>query len=1120
MKQKTYWKDLGQSIWTSKGRFLSLLLLMMIGTLALVGLKVTAPNMEQTAQAYLDQHQTMDLALMSPFGLDQEDVSLLQSLEGAEVEMGYWTDRTLSSSQKAIRIFSKPQQLSLYAVQEGRLPQEPDEIALAVSLKGAYSLGDSLSLTDLDKGGKLLRSNQFRVVGFVQSSEIWDQVTMGISSSGDGLLAAYGVVAESAFESEVYTIARLSYADLDDLSAFDPAYDRQLALHQQELEDLFAGNEQKRLTRIRSKAQEEIRSGQQAIQEGKETLAQGEDQLSKQLQEVDRGQGQVNQGQAALSANQISWNDQLLQLAQTKEELDQAKESLDRQAAQLDETAAFLAVTKADLDRASDQIGQAQSQLERDNAVLSQEGASLAAAQASWYQAQRELDVQIGNRLQLGETLSDHPDLLASQTQLDGQRADLDTALSTYQARQQDYQAGFAYLEDRQSAHAKGVADYLESLGHYQAGQSQYEAAYQAYQSDLASYEQGLDALFSGQDSLLASQEQLDREDERLQAIEDQLIQAQARLKEEKAQKEATFSQAEKDLAQAQAGLDSLQEPVYQVYTRTSLPGGEGYTTYKNATASIAAVGTVFPVVLYLVAAFVTFTTMTRFVDEERGQAGLLRALGYSKPAVLSKFMVYGLMAALLGSVIGIVAGHYLLSPMISQIITDQTVIGPANLSFYPLWAGLAIGLSCLSAVLPAYLVAAKELHQVPASLLQAKPPVEGASIWLERIDWLWSRLTFTQKVAARNIFRYKKRMMMTIFGVAGTVSLLVGGLGIRTSISGVVEEQFGQLVSYHLLVVEEGGAGQEERASLGNLLQSQAVAASHPIAYYSLTQKLDKEGQSLSVGLLVTEDPAYSDQIHLYRAGSQTRLQLDHQGAIFSENLARLYGLSLGDLFTIKLFGKEVELRVAAISKLYAGHSIYLTAPYFEEVTGQAYQPNAYLVQLADGSEGSVRAFASRLLEEEAVLFLLQNTSLVAMLETVAGSLQAVMLILVALSVLLGLVILYNLTTINLAERVRELSTIKVLGFHTREITLYIYRETILLSLVGVLLGLGGGVALHRLLLDLIGSTTIIFPARLTAQVYLLPLLLVGLILAGLGYFVHRKLDRLEMLEALKAAD
>lgn len=1121
MKKTIYWKDIRQSMLSSKGRFLSIFSLMMLGSLALTGLKVTAPNMERTAQAYIEANRTMDLAVMSELGITQDDVKKLETLEGATVEAGYFKDVVLESENQAVRIFSQPEELSRYTLIEGEFPTDAHQIALSPSLQNHYQIGDTLAIDEPDKNGTVLKTTEYTVVGFVASSEIWDNVTMGMSSSGTGQLSGYGVVSPSAFSSEVYMIARLAFGELAKLSYASQTYSDTLEKHKKEVEQLVADNDEQRLASIQADGQEEISKGEQEIAKAQEELADAEQEIQDGSAQLATGREEFARGRAKLIQSEKELQVAQARLLETKSRLETSKNQLDATKQQLDQTKAFLDASVADLNQSEQLLKTAQEELDKKNVELTNLGATISAGRSAWHQAQTELDAQVASQVEDGQSLSDYPELLARQEALDTEKIRLDQLETTYEQAHEEYLSGYNLLQDKQAEYQNGLAQYDKWNTEYQTGLAQYNAGLQEYENGFAAYQKGVADYEWGVQQLQSSSLTLNQEELRLNQANEELSKATEEFSTQKMQAEKEITDAQSEIAEAKTALTKLEKSSYLVYSRSTLPGSDGYVTYQNATKSIAAVGNVFPVVLYLVAALVTFTTMARFVDEERTQSGLFKALGYTNAQIMAKFVLYGLSAGLAGAFIGILLGNIVLSPLISSIITETTVVGASKLYFYPFWTALAIVLTLLSAVLPAYLVAQRELFERPASLLLPKPPVSGSKILLERWRFVWSRMSFTQKVTARNIFRYKLRMLMTIFGVAGTVALLFGGLGIRSSISGVVDRQFGDLIQYDMLVVENSKASEEELDGLSNFLQSDQVRQSLPIAFQQLTEKIsnDKQEKTISISLFITDRTDMGQLIRLENKKGE-ELSLTGRGLILTEKLAQLYGVSIGDKLKLTLNEKEVELRVDGIADMYAGHFMFMTDAYYQEVTGSRKLANAYLIELQKDSDEHVRQVSSQLLGMNAVKSLVQNTSLTAMLTTMAASLQSVMTILVVLSILLGLVILYNLTIINMSERIRELSTIRVLGFHDKEVTMYIYRETIALSLLGIVLGLVGGYYLHRLLLLMIGSDSIRFNPEVGIEVYLIPILAIVGILAFLGWYVYHQLKKIDMLEALKSVD
>lgn len=901
MKRKTYWKDLLQSFTGSKGRFLSILTLMMLGSLAVVGLKVASPNMEQTAWDYLKDTNTADVTVIADYGLDQADQEELQNHTGADVEFGYMTDLTLANSEDAIRIFSNTDKISKFQVTQGRLPEKEDELALADFWKDRYQIGQIIHLSQKKGSNSQLKRDSYTITGFVHSPDIFSKTDMGSSASGNGNLAAYGVVTEENFKSSVYTIARLRFASLTDVNPFSSDYEKKLEEEEATLKNLVADNGQARLEKMKKDAQESLDEGKKQLDEAETNLTAGK----KRLQEIEtRLQAQENQ---------------VSQLPEPQKS------------------------------QASSQLGEAKEQLKQEKEKLSQAETNLASEKDKWQASQDE--------------------------------------------------------------------------------------------------------------------------------------------------------------------VKALTEPTYHVYNRKSSPTGQGYLMYSNSAMSIRAVGNIFPVVLYAVAAMVTFTTMTRFVDEERTNAGIFKALGYHSKDIIAKFVIYGLVAGTLGTLLGILLGHYVLAPTISHIITERMIVGESQQNFYWTYSCLALGLSLIASVLPAYLVSRKELHEEAAQLLLPKPPVKGSKILLERITFIWSRLSFTQKVTARNIFRYKQRMLMTIFGVAGSVALLFAGLGIQSSVVGVADRQFKDLQQYQMILSVNSRASDSDKAKLEEKLKSDEVENYRLISSKQIEEKYAGKAGVQTVTMMVTDQDDLAPFVLLEKNGEKLGLS---NGVVLTEKLAQLAGVSVGDNFTID--GKT--FKVGAITEHYVGHFVYMNQATYEEIYGQAPKKNTYLVQLKDKSEVNTERVAGEFMDQAAVSGLVQNASTIQLFESFANSLNHTMAILVLVSVLLAIVILYNLTNINVAERIRELSTIKVLGFHNKEVTLYIYRETILLSLIGMIVGLVSGFYLHQFLIQMIAPGTFRFQPKVGWEVYLIPVLAVSVILTILGVFVNHYLRKVDMLEALKSVE
>ena len=616
-------------------------------------------------------------------------------------------------------------------------------------------------------------------------------------------------------------------------------------------------------------------------------------------------------------------------------------------------------------------------------------------------------------------------------------------------------------------------------------------------------------------------QAEINQQTSQLQTAETEL---NKKVEQSKASGQDKNPLVQEQLTQAQEKVNSIAEPSYDVYTRSEAPWSQGYVSYETNASAFRNLSNIFPVILYFIAALVTFVTMGRFVEEERIKAGTFKALGYQNKDIIRKFLIYGFLTSMIGTTIGVATGHILLPSIIYSGFKKSILIAPIELHFYPFKTVLAIILALLSAVLPAFVVAKRELGEKPAQLLLPKPPTSGSKILLERISPLWKRMIFTQKVTARNIFRYKQRMFMTIFGVCGSIALLFAGLGIRSSIGDLNTRQFPNIIRYDMIVANKNNLNEQEKENLQQLINKNNVKEHLSIHYETLSKDVGSHNDSQDITTLVIQDKdknTLQNFIKLDDRKTGQKLELTDKGIIISEKLADLAGVSVGDYLTVQISqDKDIKLKVAGISEMYMGHFIFMNETTYKNAFGEKANQNANILTLKNHSDKNVEKTASQFMKLDSVTGVVQNTSQKAQIKTIVNSLNRVMAVLIGVSILLALVVLFNLTNINVAERIRELSTIKVLGFFNKEVTLYIYRETIYLSLIGILVGFGVGFGLHQYMVDVIPPENIMFNPSLGWLIYAVPTLVVIVILTGLGIFVNQHLKKVNMLEALKSVE
>lgn len=780
---------------------------------------------------------------------------------------------------------------------------------------------------------------------------------------------------------------------------------------------------------------------------------------------------------------------------------------------------------------AAAQLATAQAQLASANASVTSGQTQLQAAQTQLAQGQNQLS-DSWNQLANGKTQLD-----AAREQLETSKTVLDKVGATLGKWEQTGITGKLYEQIR-GKYDMAINQYNEACAEYNRQLNAYNAGLQQYQNAVARLDQGSQAYRSNADNLAQASKQIaEKQNELGKAVSQagkqvadgvtQLIQGQRdidKAETEYQSKLAEFNaqkpEAERQITLAEEKIDNLTVPAYSVSGRREGLTSQGYRVYMVIEGIVAKLADIFPIFLYFVAALVTFSTMGRMVDEERTNSGTLKALGYGNADVMLKFTVYGFAASTLGTCIGVLAGHTLLPLIVAHAYSAGFTMPDIMLKFQPWITMAAFALAWISAVVPAWLAASKELREKPASLLLPKPPAKGSKILLEHFPPLWNRLNFTHKVTARNIFRYKTRMFMTIFGVCGAVSLLTAGLAVQSSIGQIGNRQFEELIHYDLIVAEESDTNSAQRKEIATTLKGKTVQSSTAVRYEELSKTAGKENDKQSITLLATDD-AYNFNEYLTLRDRKTHQPqiLVNNGAVISERLAEMLNVSVGDTFTVNdENGAQRTIKVAGISEMYIGHFIFMNAQCYEHVFGDQYSTNAYMVRLKDHSNANTERQGAKFMKLAAVRGVVQNTTQKNMVSTIVGSLNQIMEVLILVAVLLAVVILYDLTNLNVSERIRELSTIKVLGFHTSETTMYIYRETILLSLLGILAGYGFGEWLHRYIITEVPPDEVMFDPAISWIALAAPAIVVAVVLAVLGWIVYRQLETVDMLEALKS--
>lgn len=586
------------------------------------------------------------------------------------------------------------------------------------------------------------------------------------------------------------------------------------------------------------------------------------------------------------------------------------------------------------------------------------------------------------------------------------------------------------------------------------------------------------------------------------------------------AKKQTAITDAKANITNAKSNLKSLNTAAdLTVESRNNY--NDGYNNYGEDASRIDAIGTSFPLFFFLIAILVSFTTMQRMVEEKRIEIGTLRALGYTKFEAMREFLLYSLAEAIIGTIIGSILGLVILPRIIFRAYTANFNLGKLLLAPHPVYVTIGFILALFSTVLASWLAARSELKIDPAELMLPKPPANGSRILLERIKPIWQHMNFSHKVTARNLFRYKGRMIMTIIGVAGATALMITGFGVRDSLNTIVQRQFGNIDKYDLIAIYNPNAPQNQVNKAKKFITNPKFVNQDTSIYFNKVYAANNKSNTReNISLIVPNNANKLNQfIKLSNTKTDKKIKLSNNGAVISQKLAKIQNVRVGDTLKVEdAVGNSHKIKVNAITTMYAGHYIYMNRHYYTKVYNKSIIDNAYLITLKNRK--SSNKFAEDFNHNQAALQTIQSTETKKTITNILSNLNNLIIVIVLAATLLSLVVLYTLTNINVSERIRELSTLKVLGFYPNEVLMYIFREVNILTGGGIIVGIGIGYAFHAYIMNILPPSTAMVAPGITWVNIGLSVSLTIIFLLIVMSMMNKKIQNVNMLEALKSVD
>ena len=1165
-----------RSITHSLGRFLAIAAIVALGTGFYAGLRMTAPDMKLAADEYFDGTSLMDIRVLSTLGLTDDDIAALRHVEGVEAVMpARETDvmASIDGEQYATRVHSlpdaartsdtsdgvharsdDPDYLNRPLLVRGSWPQKTGECVLSANLveNDAIAVGDTLTITEgVQDVDQTLVTRTYTVTGFVNAPYYATSSSMGETTLGSGSIQQYMYVPESDFSADLpYTEAYLAVRGVANERASSDAYQRLVDEVADRIKALAPEREQARVDQLKSDAQKEL-DEKRADYERERADAQS--QLDDAKRQLDDAAATIAASEQGLADGQAAYDSGASELASRRASAQ----------AQLDDAERQIAEGQAQLDAQRPQLDDAAGQLQAARAQWQQGADALAAAWGDWQRQSDELDAGITraqagvadaaagvDRIQKGiDALEEQikqldPDkdaqkiaeLRAEQDALKAQQQDLRAQMALVQATLDDLvnvqkpklEAARAELQGKQDVLDSSKVELEQQQAAYEGGKAQFDASARKLdqaRADLASSRSQADA------QIAAAQQQLDDAAARLQDGRAQLEQGRAdydsglaEYEQKKSDADAQLADAERRLDDAQKQIDDLERPEWLVMDRTANYGAASFEADADRVDSIAAV---FPFIFFLVAALVALTTMTRMVEEERALIGTFKALGYRRTRIASKYLAYAAAASGIGSILGILALSQVLPAVIMKAYGIIYFVPelPLPLPVDPGFAGLAAGLGVGVTLFATWAAVAATLRERPAQLMLPRAPKAGKRIVLERIGPLWRHLSFSWKVTFRNLFRYKKRFVMTVIGIAGCTALLLTGLGLSNAINDIIDKQFGEITKYNAVVTLADDLSSEEQRRIDDLLDDGSLVTAHTLVMRQNMLAGGPDEQDKRMELVVPEDPASFDRfVALNTRVGHHPVKLDDDGLVLTEKLAAELGVRAGDAVTLteqdaigNATGTSYEATVTGIVENYVDHYAYMGPALYEQLMGKA--PDYRTVLAVTTSDPDLRVqFSNDLLAAGGVKTVAYNDETIDAYRDMMSSVNMIVVVLVTAAAALAFIVLYNLTNINITERMREIATLKVLGFTPREMNAYIFREIFLLAAIGCAVGLVLGVWMEGFVVVTAEVDQIMFGRAIHPTSFLLAFLLTMLFTVLVMLAMRGKLRRIDMVESLKS--
>lgn len=1185
MKHNALKKDFFVELKKTRNRFFSILLIVALGVAFFSGIRAASPDMNQSADKFYDDSNFMDIRVLSTLGLTQDDVEAVEEIEGIErAEGGYSADVLcdLEDAQIVVRLMSMPESMNEIQLEDGRLPQDNGECLVDTKFitNTGYQVGDTITVASgtEDDIKDTVKETTYKIVGS-GSIPYYLSLDRGTSKIGNGNLNSFIFLPRDSFAIEAYTELCLTVTGAKELLDTSDEYEDLVEKVQERLEAISEERCQVRYDKIQedgkqeiadarqeiadneqklADAAQELEDGQKKLEDGKQEIADNEQKLADGKKEIDDSEETLADGWAQIQDGYSQIADAEAQLDEKQQEIYDGWDEISANEQTLKEQQevyeAGLAAYEEGAAKARQEIDAGRQELETQTRELNaaytdkKAEAETAARQAAETQIRETYGPELQQAVEAGLLTQEEADAQLNAAILEAQNQAVPFALEQLEKEFapyfQEMEKGKALLEGKASQAEKQLAEEKKKLddGKLQLdsgweqleagksqladGQTQINDGWEELSRQTALLEEKEGEWRTGKQQLSDAREEwqdgvtkLSDAKEELSEKEQEFLDGKQEYEEAKEEADPEIADAKIKIADAEKELSDLELPEWYVLDRNYI---ESYVEYHQDSQRIEAIGKVFPVIFFLVAALICLTTMTRMVEEERIQIGTLKALGYAKLAIAAKYICYAFLATMIGSLIGLVVGQKLLPVVIINaygILYNNLpqVLNPLHLSYSLSSTAAAILCTVAATIIACY----KELNACPAELMRPAAPKSGKRVLLERLGFLWRHLNFTNKSTIRNLFRYKKRFFMTVLGIGGCMGLLLVGFGLKDSIKSIGTLQFGSIRNYSASIAMKDDVTEEEKEQLLETVKNDKEIKNYLSVCETSVDVGHGKTEKSSYMVIPQEPKRLTEFISLHDRITKDAYELPDDGVIITEKLAKLLNVKAGDeIYLKKDDTHQLNVKVSHVVENYFYHYVYISPSLYEKLYQE--KPKFHQIYTVNTSNGETfeKEFQSRYMEEDQVTEISFLSDVSDRIADMLKSMDTVIYVLVISAGLLAFIVLYNLNNINMSERKRELATLKVLGFFDTEVTSYMIRENVWLTLIGSLVGIIFGRLLHYFVILTAEIDIMMFGRNIELRSYILSILLTFFFSFLVNFAMHFKLKKIDMVESMKSVE